>query len=121
MRVRVRRRGRLVWEGESTVAALEHGGIDLARAEVLLYDALIDPALLELVPPGCERIDVGKRGDGTRGEPQESISELMIARARAGRRVASSWASCPIASSSPSCSVPPPPAAPRHLPLRRRC
>lgn len=35
MRVSVRRRGRLVWEGESTVAALEHGGIDRARAEVL--------------------------------------------------------------------------------------
>lgn len=34
MRVRVRRRGRLVWEGESGVAALEHGGIDRARAEV---------------------------------------------------------------------------------------
>jgi hypothetical protein len=35
MRVSVRRRGRLVWDGESTVAALEHGGIDRARAEVL--------------------------------------------------------------------------------------
>jgi len=60
---------------------------ELARAEVLLYDALIDPTVLELVPAGCERIDVGKRGDGTRGVPQESISELMIARARSGRRV----------------------------------
>lgn len=35
IRVRVRHRGRLVWEGESRVAALEHGGIDRARAEVL--------------------------------------------------------------------------------------
>lgn len=60
---------------------------ELARAEVLLYDALIDPVLLELVPSECERIDVGKRGDGTRGVAQESISELMIARARAGKRV----------------------------------
>ena len=34
MRVSVRRRGRLVWEGESSVAALEHGGIARARAEV---------------------------------------------------------------------------------------
>lgn len=34
MRVSVRRRGRLVWQGESSVAALEHGGIDRARAEV---------------------------------------------------------------------------------------
>lgn len=35
MRVRVRRWGRLVWQGESTVAALEHGGIERARAEIL--------------------------------------------------------------------------------------
>jgi hypothetical protein len=34
MRVRVRRWGRPVWSGESTVAALEHGGIDRARAEI---------------------------------------------------------------------------------------
>ncbi|CAI9401696.1 tocopherol cyclase family protein [Nocardioides sp. T2.26MG-1] len=34
MRVRVWRLGRLVWEGESHVAALEHGGIDRARAEI---------------------------------------------------------------------------------------
>ena len=34
MKVSVRRRGRLVWSGESTLAALEHGGIDRARAEV---------------------------------------------------------------------------------------
>jgi hypothetical protein len=34
MAVRVRRRVRVVWEGESTVAALEHGGIDRARAEI---------------------------------------------------------------------------------------
>lgn len=34
MRVRVRRWGRLVWSGESTSAALEHGGIERAQAEV---------------------------------------------------------------------------------------
>ena len=31
MRVTVRRRGRLVWRGESSLAALEHGGVDRAR------------------------------------------------------------------------------------------
>lgn len=34
MAVTVRRRGRIVWRGESNLAALEHGGIDRARAEV---------------------------------------------------------------------------------------
>ncbi len=33
MRVVVRRRGRVVWAGDSPLAALEHGGIDRARAE----------------------------------------------------------------------------------------
>ena len=35
LRVSVRRRGRTVWAGESRLAALEHGGIERARAEVL--------------------------------------------------------------------------------------
>ncbi len=35
MHVTVRRRGRIVWEGESNLAALEHGGIARAQAEVL--------------------------------------------------------------------------------------
>ncbi|MCL3817944.1 tocopherol cyclase family protein [Aeromicrobium wangtongii] len=35
MHVTVRRRGRIVWEGTSDLAALEHGAIDRARAEVL--------------------------------------------------------------------------------------
>ncbi len=34
VRVRVRRGGRVVWSGESRLAALEHGGIERARAEV---------------------------------------------------------------------------------------
>ncbi len=57
---------------------------ELGRAEVLLYDALIAPAILEHASPDCERIDVGKRGDGTRGAPQDGIAALMIEKARAG-------------------------------------
>jgi len=34
LRVSVRRWGRTFWEGESNLAALEHGGIDRARAEI---------------------------------------------------------------------------------------
>ncbi len=54
---------------------------------MLLYDALIPKALLDLTPPGCECVDVGKRGDGSRGFPQDRIAELMIERAREGKRV----------------------------------
>lgn len=35
LRVRVARHGRPVWEGRTTLAALEHGGLDRARAELL--------------------------------------------------------------------------------------
>ena len=35
LRVTVRKRGRLVWQDESSLAALEHGGIERARAEVV--------------------------------------------------------------------------------------
>ncbi|WP_241386506.1 tocopherol cyclase family protein [Rhodococcus sp. CH91] len=34
MKVTVRERGRLAWEDESSLAALEHGGLDRARAEL---------------------------------------------------------------------------------------
>ena len=66
-----------------TVRALR----ELERAEVLLYDALIDPAVLALASPTCERIGVGKRGDGTKGVAQDKIADLMIEKAREGKRV----------------------------------
>ncbi len=66
-----------------TVRALR----ELRRAEVLLYDALIPAAILELAAPGCERIDVGKRGDGTRGVSQDEIAKLLVEKARSGRYV----------------------------------
>jgi uroporphyrinogen III methyltransferase/synthase len=60
---------------------------EIGAADVLFYDALINPALVDLAPEDCERIDVGKRGDGSRGFPQDRIAELMIERAREGKRV----------------------------------
>ena len=66
-----------------TVRALR----ELERADVILYDALIEPAILDLARPEAERIDVGKRGDGSRGVRQEDIAELLIEKARSGRRV----------------------------------
>ncbi len=60
---------------------------EIRAADVLLYDALIPRAILELASPGCERIDVGKRGDGSRGVPQDQIAELLLSKAREGRYV----------------------------------
>ncbi|MEM9245618.1 MAG: uroporphyrinogen-III C-methyltransferase [Cyanobacteria bacterium P01_F01_bin.153] len=58
----------------------------IAQAEVLIYDALVDPRLLELIPPHCETIDVGKRG-GQRSTRQEDINRLLVHHCQLGQRV----------------------------------
>lgn len=57
----------------------------LGRAEVVLYDALAHPALLDAASQ-AERHDVGKRFGDPRSK-QVDINEKMIAFARAGKRV----------------------------------
>ena len=50
----------------------------LESAEVVLYDRLVDPALLERTPPYALRIFVGKRC-GRASVTQEEINATMIA------------------------------------------
>ncbi len=49
----------------------------LERADVVLYDDLLDHRLLELCPPDCQKIYVGKRG-GRQGPSQEEINRLLV-------------------------------------------
>lgn len=49
----------------------------LERAEVLIYDALVDSAILQFVPPSCQCIDVGKRG-GKVSTAQDRINQLLV-------------------------------------------
>lgn len=58
----------------------------LAKAEVILYDDLVDPQLLALAPQNALRIDVGKRA-GQPSMDQSEISTLLLFHARAGRQV----------------------------------
>jgi uroporphyrin-III C-methyltransferase len=58
----------------------------LRRAEVLLYDRLVSPELIDEAPRAALRIDVGK-APGRHARKQEEICRLLIAHARAGRRV----------------------------------
>ena len=58
----------------------------LKRCDVCLYDALLDPTVLEVLPASAERIDVGKRC-GQHNAEQESINGLLTTYARQGRRV----------------------------------
>jgi uroporphyrinogen III methyltransferase / synthase len=58
----------------------------LALAEVLIYDALVDRGLLNLVPHDCVLVDVGKRG----WQPsmlQAEIDLLLVAYAQTGKVV----------------------------------
>lgn len=58
----------------------------LQAAEVILVDALLEPAFADLFPEGATVIPVGKRC-GRESTPQEVIHGLIVAHARAGRRV----------------------------------
>lgn len=58
----------------------------ITTADVVLYDRLVSPEILELIPEGAERIHVGKRrADHTL--PQEQINQRLVDLARSGRRV----------------------------------
>lgn len=61
------------------------GAALLRRADVVVHDRLVDPALLGLVPPTAELVDVGKRA----GVPhrQEDINALLVDRGRSGATV----------------------------------
>jgi uroporphyrin-III C-methyltransferase len=58
----------------------------LREADVVLYDRLVSPAVLERAAKTAELIDVGK-GDGQHTMPQEQINELLAEHARKGRLV----------------------------------
>ncbi len=68
--------------GECTLWAVRA----LQRADVCLYDALLDPALLEFLPQGARRVDVGKRC-GRVSPPQDEISQCIAEYARRGCKV----------------------------------
>jgi uroporphyrin-III C-methyltransferase/precorrin-2 dehydrogenase/sirohydrochlorin ferrochelatase len=57
----------------------------LAQADLVLYDALVSPAVLELAPQ-ARRFPVGKRA-GRPSMDQETIHRLLVGAARRGRRV----------------------------------
>jgi uroporphyrinogen III methyltransferase / synthase len=91
-RMRLVRRGTLV---PVTFAGAGPGGIDnltadvtraLARADVVLHDALCGEDVLRAVPEGAELIPVGKRC-GQAYARQGEINEILLKHALRGRRV----------------------------------
>ena len=68
--------------GLLTVRALER----LREAEVVVYDRLVNPAILDEAPPEALRIFAGKRV-GAHCLPQAAINALLVQHAEAGRFV----------------------------------
>ncbi|MET0373059.1 MAG: uroporphyrinogen-III C-methyltransferase [Rhizorhabdus sp.] len=58
----------------------------IAAAEIIFHDALVGPAILDLAASGVELVSVGKRS-GRHSKDQGSINDLLLAAARAGKRV----------------------------------
>lgn len=58
----------------------------IAKADVIVYDALVSPQLLKLAGPETELIYAGKRG-GKPSEKQADISLKLVELAEAGKRV----------------------------------
>jgi len=58
----------------------------ITSCDVLIYDYLVNPDILSLIPSGAERLYAGKVGGG-RQTPQSEINSLLIEHALRGRRV----------------------------------
>jgi uroporphyrinogen III methyltransferase/synthase len=77
----------LVGSGPGSIAHLTIKGHQcLTQAEVLVYDALVDAALLEFVSDRCLTVDVGKRG-GKPSTSQAEINRLLVQHCQEGRQV----------------------------------
>ena len=84
MRVKSKGTVYLVGAGPGDAGLLTLRGAELLRrADVVLYDALVNPSLLRLAPPSAELIARGKN----MSTPQEKITALLIAKAREGKCV----------------------------------
>jgi uroporphyrin-III C-methyltransferase len=58
----------------------------LTRADVLIYDALVDAELLQIVPPACLKLNVGKRG-GQPSTSQAEINQMLVNHCQQGQQV----------------------------------
>jgi uroporphyrin-III C-methyltransferase/precorrin-2 dehydrogenase/sirohydrochlorin ferrochelatase len=59
----------------------------LRQADVVLYDRLVAPAIVDMARPDAERVYVGKQRD-RHPVPQESINAMLLRLAGEGKRVA---------------------------------
>ena len=58
----------------------------IEKADVIVFDRLVGPEIMEMIPPGTETIDVGKNA-GRHPVPQNEINEILLREAKAGKMV----------------------------------
>jgi len=77
----------LVGAGPGDPGLITVKGLEVIRkAQVVVYDQLASPELLQEAPPDAEIIYVGKKA-GAHALPQEGINQLLVDKARAGLTV----------------------------------
>ena len=77
----------LVGAGPGDAGLLTRRGAELlARADVVVYDALVNADLLRLAPKSAEFIYGGKRA-AAHAIPQEELNQLLVTKAKAGKCV----------------------------------
>ncbi len=77
----------LVGAGPGDPGLITVAGLDrLRRADVVIFDRLIDQRLLDETKFGAELIDAGK-SRGKQNMSQQKINELMLERAQSGKYV----------------------------------
>src|SRR2546429_9339158 len=77
----------LVGAGPGDISLLTLRGAELlGRADVVVYDALVNPGLLRLAPRSAEILFGGKRSKD-HAIPQDELNRLLVARAEEGKTV----------------------------------
>lgn len=77
----------LVGAGPGDPGLLTRKGLEaLSRAEVVVFDRLVGPEILNLIPENAEKIDVGKQASN-HPVPQHQINRILLEKAQEGKRV----------------------------------
>ena len=77
----------LVGAGPGDPGLLTRKGLDaLQKAEVVVYDRLVSPAILAMMPEKAEHIDVGKQA-ARHPVPQDQINQILLDKALEGKNV----------------------------------
>ncbi|MDO5545719.1 MAG: uroporphyrinogen-III C-methyltransferase [Eubacteriales bacterium] len=77
----------LVGAGPGDPGLLTRKGLEaLKQAEVVVFDRLVGPEILSLIPEKAEKIDVGKQAS-RHPVPQYRINQILLEKAQEGKRV----------------------------------